>query len=396
MSALKGIRVLDVSTVIAAPFAAGLMADFGADVIKVEQPDGGDPFRKLGPYHNGEVLRWATMGRNKRCITLDLRKEEGKTVFLQLAAQCDVLIENFRTGTLDKWGLDIETLREANPDIIITRVTGYGQTGPYAQVAGFGTPATAFSGMTYITGYEDRPPVSPSFSLVDYVTGLYAVMSTMMALYHRDALKGKGQEVDVSLYEGIFRMMEILVADYHKNGRIRQRTPKLSGTSSPGGTYQTKDGKWVVLVCSTDRTYEYLTKAMERPDLLTNPLFSTMKARVENDPAIDAIVREWIGAYDYNSLKEIVDREGVPVSLVYSADDIFSDPHYQARENIVEMPHPTLGSIKMPGIVPKFSETPGEIKWVGPALGAHNQEVFAELLNLGADKLEELKGKGII
>ena len=396
MSALKGVRVLDVSTVIAAPFAAGLMADFGADVIKVEQPDGGDPFRKLGPYHNGEVMRWATMGRNKRCVSLDLRKEEGKEIFLKLVTQCDVLIENFRTGTLDKWGLDTAAIRSANPDIIITRVTGYGQTGPYAHVAGFGTPATAFSGMTYITGYKDRPPVSPSFSLVDYVTGLYAVMSTLMALYHRDALKGKAQEIDVSLYEGIFRMMEIMVAEYDKNGKIRERSPKLSGTSSPGGTYETKDGKWVVLVCSTDRTWEYLTKAMQRQDLLTNPLFCTMKARVENDPAIDAIIREWVHSLEYTALKEIVDREGVPVSLVYNAEDIFHDPHYAARENIVEMPHPTLGTIKMPGIMPKFSETPGEIKWVGPCLGEHNAEVYREFLGLDAAKLAELKDRGVI
>lgn len=396
MSALQGVRVLDVSTVIAAPFAAGLMADFGADVIKVEQPDGGDPFRKLGPYHKGEVLRWATMGRNKRCVTLDLRKEEGKAIFLDLAAKCDVLIENFRTGTLDKWGLDSETIRKINPDIIITRITGYGQTGPYANVAGFGTPATAFSGMTYITGYEDRPPVSPSFSLVDYITGLYAVMSTMMALYHRDALNGKAQEIDVSLYEGIFRMMEILVADFHKNGKIRKRTPKLSGTSSPGGTYETKDGKWIVLVCSTDRTYEYLTRAMNRADLLKNTLFSTMKARVENDAAIDALVREWVSTLDYAALKEVVDREGVPVSLVYNAEDIFSDPHYAARENIVEMPHPTLGTIKMPGVVPKFSETPGEIKWVGPELGSHNFEVYNELLGMTKEQMEVLKSKRIL
>lgn len=393
---LEGLRVLDVSTVIAAPFAAGLMADFGADVIKVEQPGVGDPFRKLGPYCGNEVMRWAAMGRNKRCITLDLRKEEGKKLFLQLAAKCDVLIENFRTGTLDKWGLDAATIRQARPDIIITRVTGYGQTGPYAHVAGFGTPATAFSGMTFITGYKDRPPVSPSFSLVDYVSGLYAAMSTMMALYHRDALKGKGQEIDVSLYEGIFRMMEILVAEYDKNGRIRQRTPKLSGTSSPGGTYQTKDGKWVVLVCSTDRTYEYLTKAMQRPDLLTNPLFATMKLRVENDPAIDAIVREWIGTLPYTELKQIVDREGVPVSLVYDAEDIFNDPHYAARHDIVEMPHPTLGTIKMPGITPVFSETPGEIKWVGPKLGEHNREVYHDLLGLDDAQLQELKDKNVI
>ncbi len=396
MNLLSGVRVLDLSTVIAAPFAAGLMADFGADVIKVEQPEGGDPFRRLGPYHNKEGLRWACMGRNKRCITLDLRKAEGKEILLKLVANCDVLIENFRVGTLDKWGLDAKTLKKANPDLIIARVTGYGQTGPYAPVAGFGTPATAFSGMTYITGYPDRPPVSPSFSLVDYVTGLYTAMSVMMALYHRDALNGKGQEIDLSLYEGIFRMMEILVADYDKNGVIRERKPKLSGTSSPGGTYQTKDGKWVVLVCSTDRTWEYLTNAMQRRDLLTNPHFDTMQNRVANDAELDEIVKGWIHSYTYKELKEIVDREGVPVSLIYSAEDIFEDPHYAARNDIVEMPHKRLGSIKMPGVFPVFSETPGEIKWVGPELGEHNQDVYGGILGLSQDEIAELRAKNII
>ncbi|MCF8567830.1 CoA transferase [Alicyclobacillus tolerans] len=396
MSALKGVRVLDVSTVIAAPFASGLMADFGADVIKVEKPVGGDPFRTLGPYYEGESIRWASMGRNKRCVTLDLHRAEGKALFLKLIAKSDVLIENFRTGTLDKWGLDVKTIREANPEIIITRVTGYGQTGPDAEVPGFGTPATAFSGMTYITGYPDRPPVSPSFSLVDYVTGLYAVMSTMVALYNRDALKGKAQEIDVSLYEGIFRMMELMVADYHKNGVIKERTPSLAGSSSPGGTYQTLDGKWVVMVCSTDRTFEYLTRAMDRSDLLENPLYSTMKARLENNEELDAIVQNWFRSMEYHELKQIADREGVPVSLVYSVEDIFNDPHYAARENIVEMDHPTLGTIKMPGIVPKFSETPGQVKWIGPKLGEHNEEVFTELLGLNPCQIEELQSKGII
>jgi formyl-CoA transferase len=382
--------------VIAAPFAAGLMADFGADVIKVEQPEGGDPFRKLGPYHKGEAMRWAAMGRNKRCITLDLRKEKGKKICLDLIAKCDVVIENFRTGTLDKWGLSYATMKQANPKIIITRVTGYGQTGPNAHVAGFGTPATAFSGMTYITGFKDRPPVSPSFSIADYISGLYAAMSTMMALYHRDCLAGVPQEIDVSLYESIFRMLEIPVADYHKNGIIKERTPKLSGTSSPGGTYQTKDGKWVVLVCSTDRTYEYLTRAMARPDLLTDPMFCSMKNRVANDAAMNAIVSDWIASLNYAELKKIVDEAGVPVNLVYSIADIFEDPHYAARANIVEVPYSPMGTIKMPGIVPKFSETPGEIKWAGPELGAHNVEVYQGLLGLDSTQLEELKTEGVI
>lgn len=396
MMLLEGIRVIDLTTVIAAPFAAVLMADFGADVIKVEVPGKGDPFRTLGPYHGKEAMRWASMARNKRAITLDVRKPAGKAAFLKLVEKCDVLLENFRTGTLDKWGLDIETLRKANPKIVVTRVTGYGQTGPYAEVAGFGTPATAFSGMTYLTGYKDRPPVSPSFSLVDYVSGLYAAMGTMMALYHRDVLKGKPQEVDISLYESIFRMLEIPIADYHKNNHVRERTPSLSGSSSPGGTFETRDGKWVVLICSTDRTWEYLTVAMNREELKTDPRFCSMRDRLANDEVLNKIVADWIGGLDYVDLKAIADKEGVPVSLVYSMADIFNDPHYAAREDILEMPHKTLGSIKMPGIFPKFSETPGSVRWVGPDMGAHNEEIYCDMLGYTKEEFAAMKEDGVI
>lgn len=396
MNLLEGLTVVDLSTVIAAPFATGLMADFGADVIKVEMPQGGDPFRRLGPYHDGKAMRWACMGRNKKSVTLDLRTPKGKEIFLELVEKADVVVENFRTGTMDKWGIGYAKMKEVNPNIIVTHVTGYGQTGPYKNVAGFGTPATAFSGMTYITGYADRPPVSPSFSITDYVAGLYAVFSTMMALYHRDVLKGKGQEIDVSLYEGIFRMMEILVADYDKNGIIRTRKPKLSGTSSPGGTYETQDGKWVVLVCSTDRTWEYLTTAMNHEELRQDPRFNTMKNRVANDPEIDQIVRGWIQSLPYKKLKTIVDREGVPVSLIYDIEDIFNDPHYQARHDIVEVPFKDMGTIKMPGVHPVFSETPGEVEWAGPALGEHNQEIYQGLLGMSNDEITKLKEEKVI
>lgn len=394
MSTLEGVRVLDVSTVIASPFAAGLMADFGADVIKIEMPGKGDPFRGLGPYHNGKGVRWATLSRNKRCVTLDLHYEEGKRLFLDLVSRSDVIFENFRVGTLDKWGLDMETLRKANPDIVVVRVTGYGQTGPYSNRAGFGTPATAFSGMTYITGYPDKAPVSPSFSLADYVAGLYAAMSAMMALYHRDVLKGKAQEVDVSLYEGLFRMQEILVADYHLNGVIRERKPKLSGTSSPGGTFKTRDGKWVVLVCSTDKTFEYLTNAMGRRDLLEK--YAKNAARLKDDAYMDELVSEWVGSMTFKEMKAVADREGVPVNLIYSIEDIFEDPHYRERKDILEMPHPEFGTVKMPGITPRFSETPGEVKWIGPEIGAHNKEIYQGLLGLDDKELEDLKDLGVI
>jgi len=394
MSTLKGIRVLDVSTVIASPFAAGLFADFGAEVIKIEIPKKGDPFRGLGPYHKGEGVRWATMGRNKKSFTLDLHFSEGKKIFLDLVAKSDIIFENFRVGTLDKWGLDIKTLKKANPDIVVVRVTGYGQSGPYKNKAGFGTPATAFSGMTYITGHEDRPPVSPSFSLADYIAGLYAAMSAMMALYHRDALNGKGQEIDVSLYEGIFRMQEILVADYTLNQNIRERKPSLSGTSSPGGTFKTKDGKWIVLVCSTDKTFEYLTNAMDRKDLLEK--YTLNKVRLENDEFINGLVRDWVTSLSYEELKATSDKEGVPVNLIYSIEDIMNDPHYEARENIISMPHKSFGEIQMPGITPVFSETPGEVKWAGPELGEHTEEILSSLLGKSQEQIASFKEAGII
>ena len=320
MGMLTGVRVLDLSTVIAAPFAAGLMADFGAEVIKIEMPNGGDPFRRLGPFHGKDAMRFACMGRNKKSVTLDLRTEKGKEMFLKMVEKTDVVIENFRTGTLDKWGIGYAKMKEANKEVILSHVTGYGQTGPYAKLPGFGTPVTAFSGMTYITGYPDRPPVSPSFSLTDYIAGLYTCMGTMMALYHRDILHGNGQEVDVSLYESVFRFMEILCADYDKNGIIRERKPKLSGTSSPGGTYETKDHKWVVLVCSTDRTWEYLTTAMNREELRSNPHFNTMPVGIDAVKTLLPTPEQ--RAYIYRRLREVrAAKGGKPIFTIDFQND---------------------------------------------------------------------------
>ena len=393
---LQGIRVIDAAAVIAAPFGAALLGDFGAEVIKVEMPGSGDSSRGMGPFYQGQSLRWATFARNKKSITLDLRKEEGKNLFLKLVAKSDIIFENFRTGTFDKWGLDYETLKKANPKIIVVRITGYGQTGPYAHLAGFGTPCTAFSGLTYITGYPDKPPVNPPISLADYLAGLYGAFAAMMCLHYRDINNGPGQEVDVSLYEGIVRMLEGHIADYHKNRVIRERRPTISGNASPSGTFKSKDGKWVVLVCSTDRTFEYFAKAIGRSGLLEDPRFNTNKARVQNNSLTEGIVIDWMNTHDYQEIKDICDKAGVPVSLVYSMADMFEDPQYKARETLVEVQHPTLGSLKIPGIVPKLSATPGEIKWLGPDLGAYNQEVYQELLDVKPAELEELKAKGII
>lgn len=392
--ALEGVRVLDISTVIAGPWGAGLLADFGAEVIKVEMPGRGDAFRAMGPLKDGVSIRWPSMGRNKKSVTLDFHFEEGKKLFLELVKKSDVIIENFKTGTLDKWGLGIEVLREANPDIIVTHVTGYGQTGPNAKLAGLGTPLQAFSGMTYMTGYPDRPPVSPPFALADYVAGLNVAVGTLMALYHRDVLKGKAQEVDISLYEGIFRMEEAMVAQYDILGTVRERSAMPSGASCPIGTFKTKDEKWAIIVCSTNPVFWHLCEAMDRPDW--RPKYDLAKARLADPDPIMNAVTEWVADHTFAELKEKCDKAGVPISSVYSMKDIFEDPQYAARHDIVEVPCEEFGSIKMPGVFPVLSETPGQIKWAGPKIGAQNEDIYHGLFGMSDEEIAELKEKKVI
>jgi formyl-CoA transferase len=393
---LEGVRILDAAAVIAAPFGAALLGDFGAEVIKIEMPGIGCTSRNMGPFYEGQSMRWATLARNKKTVTLDLRKEAGKNIFLKLVEKSDLIFENFRTGTLDKWGLDYATLQKTNPGIIVVRITGFGQTGPYASLAGFGTPCTAFSGLTHLTGYPDRPPCNPPISLADFMAGLYGAWAAVMCLYHRDVHGGEGQEVDMSLYEGIFRILEGHIADYHKNKVIRERAPSIKGSASPSGTFKTGDGKWMVLVCSTDKTFEYFAKAIGQESLLQDPRFNTNSARVKNNALVEEIVTQWLGAHDCAYIKETLDKAGAPVSIVYDMADIFEDPHYAARENLVEVQHPTLGCLKMPGIVPKLSRTPGQIRWIGKDMGACNTEIYSGLLGMSEMELAQLEKDGVI
>lgn len=394
---LTGIKVLDVSTMIAAPFGATLLGDFGAEVIKIELPKKGDTLRTVGPWKDGEPLRWPGLARNKKSVTLDIRTEKGKEIFKKLIAQTDILIENFRPGTLEKWELGYEVLKKVNPDLIMVRISGYGQTGPYRHKAGFGTPGTAFSGHTAIQGYKDRPPVSPSYSLLDYITGVYVAFSAVAALYHRDMNEdGEGQIVEMGLYESMFRMLEFLVAEYDQNGVVRERSPGLSGHSSPAGTYETKDGKYVVLVCSTDSTFNRLARVMGREDMLEDDRYYTNAVRLQHDDEVQEIVSNFIKQYTQKELTEKLDAAGVPVSPIYTIEDIFNDPHYKARENIVEVEHPRLGKVKVPGIVPKFSKTPGAIRRRAPELGEHNEEILCGDLGLSKEEINKLKEQGVI
>lgn len=393
---LAGVKVLDVSTMIAAPFGTALLGDFGAEVTKVEIPGRGDTSRSVGPFKGNEPLRWPGLSRNKKSLTLDLHKAAGVEIMKKLAATHDILVENFRPGTLEKWGVGYDVLKEINPNLIMIRVSGYGQTGPFREKAGFGTPATAFSGYTYLQGFTDRHPVSPPFSLTDYICGIYVAFAAVTAIYHRDTNEaGTGQMIDVALYESVFRMMEFLVAEYDQLGKIRERSPGLAGHSSPSGTFKTKDDHWVVLVTSTDTTFNRLAAAMDRTDLLSDTRYHTNACRLENNDSMNQIVAEWIGKHPREVLLKKLDDHGVPISPVLSIADIFENEHYQARENIVEVKHPRLGKIKVPGIVPKFEKTPGSIRSVAPDLGENNEEIL-QSLGYSHEEIKALKQNEVI
>ncbi|RMF91244.1 MAG: CoA transferase [Nitrospinota bacterium] len=393
---LSGIRVLDIGTLIGGPFGASLLAEFGAEVIKVEQPGVGDPMRTLGGVYQGVGLYWLEFARNKKSITLNLREKEGQELLKRLVKVSDVLIENFRPGTLERWNLGYEELHALNPRLILARVSGFGQTGPYRDRYAFDRIATAFGGLTYVTGFPETPPVRPGFNVADYMAGIFNALAVMMALYHRDARQtGEGQVIDLALYEPIFRI-SALVQAYDKLGRVRERTGNVNPHIAPAETFQTRDGQWIVLIAGTDNIWRRLARAMGREELADDPRYATMTKRVEHMEELHRLIGEWVQTYNAEEVSQILEAAGVPATRMYSIADIFADPHYQARENLVEVETPQLGKIKMSGVIPKFSRTPGRIRWAGPDLGAHNEEIYQGLLGLSAETLAEYKSRGII
>lgn len=392
---LEGLKVLDIATVFAGPYAAALLGDMGADVIKVEMPGVGDPLRALGPFKGETSLTWAASARNKRSVTLNLNSEEGQEVLLRLLADRDVLIENFRPGTLERWGLDLDRLRSANPDLIVVHISGYGQTGPYGHKAGFGTPATAFSGYAHINGYPDRPPVLPSVSLVDYLTGMFGALGALAAVYQLKVSGGPAEEVDAALYESVFRMLEVVVAEYDVLGTVRERTGNELAASCPAGIYQSKDGHWIVITTSTERTFARLAEAMDRADMLTDPRYSTNRERLTRRAEMNQLLADWAGTLTREELQKRLDDFSVPHSPVYSVADIFEDEHYAARDMLVEVSHPTLGSVTLPGVVPKFSKNPGSIRSAGPLMGEHTTSVLTDL-GYTPEQIADLQDKKVI
>ncbi len=396
---LAGLRVIDMATVIAAPFCATLLGEYGADVIKLEHPDGGDALRRFGtPSIRGDTLTWLSEGRNKRSITLELRTPEGAEVFKKLVAEADVVCENFRTGTLEKWGLGWEVLREINPGLIMLRVTGYGQTGPYADRPGFARVAHAVGGIAYLAGMPKGTPVTPgSTTLGDYMTGLYGCVGVLMALRHRERT-GEGQYIDAALYESVFRCTEELAPAFGMFGIVRERAGSSHNDFAvPHGHFATKDGKWVALSCATDMLFARLCKAMGRPELASSSTYGEQKTRLAHRHEVNEIVRDWCLSLNREELLERCYATDTPAGPLNNVADIFGDRQFHARRNMVSIDAPDTGEqVIVPSPVPRLSETPGSIRSLGPKLGEHTEEILREILGLDDERIAELRAKKAI
>jgi len=396
---LAGIRVLDIATIIAAPYCATLLGEFGADVLKLEHPVGGDGLRKFGtPSQRGDTYTWLSEGRNKRSVTLDLRLPEGVALFKRLVAQTDVLCENFRTGTLEKWGLGWDVLREINPRLVMLRVTGYGQTGPYSDRPGFARVAHAVGGIAYLAGMPKGTPVTPgSTTLGDYMTGLYGCIGVLLALRHRD-LTGEGQYVDAALYESVFRCTDELAPAYAMYGTVRERQGSSHNDYAvPHGHFATRDGKWVAISCATDKLFARLAAAMGRPELASHSIYGTQAVRLEHRHDVNEIVRDWCGSLARDEVLARCHATDTPAAPLNDIADIFGDRQFHARRTLVAVDEPeTDETVIVPAVVPRLSETPGTIRSLGPRLGAHTDAVLQELLGCTPDAIAELRRKRVI
>lgn len=393
-SVLGGIRVLDVSTLFAGPFLATILGDFGADVIKLEHPRG-DPARGHGLQKNGVPLWWKMLNRNKRTVTLYLGDPRGQRIFRRLAEQADVVIENFRPGTLEKWGLGWDDLHELNPRLILARVTGFGQFGPYSTRPGFGTIAEAMSGFAHITGSPDGPPTLPPFGLADGTTALTGATAVMMALYHRDARGGEGQMIDLAIIEPILSILGPQPTVYDQLGVIQGRTGNRSVNNAPRNTYLSRDGRWIAVSTSAQSIAERVLTLVGRPDLTKEPWFSSGHERAKHADLLDGVVAAWIAERTADEVIASFEQAGAAAIPIYDVSDVMADPQYQALGTIAEVPDPELGSVKMQNVLYRLSATPGEIRHAGRPLGADTAEVLAGV-GVGAAELEALRRDGVV
>jgi formyl-CoA transferase len=396
---LAGVRVLELGMLLAGPFTGRLLGDMGAEIIKVEPPGKPDPLREWGKArYKGRSLWWGVQSRNKKCVTLDLRTGKGQELLLELVRQSDVVVENFRPGTLEKWNLGWDELQEANPGLVLCRVSGYGQTGPYAPRAGFASVAEAMGGLRYLNGFPGEPPPRLHLSLGDSLAGMFAAQGILAALYRRDVLGGRrGQVIDVSLLESCFALLESTVPEYDRLGIVRG--PGGTGLKgvAPSNIFKSRDDKWMVIAANADNVFRRLCAAMGSPELAEDERFSTHLARGEHQEEIEAIVAEWAGGLDALEIDRVLNEAGVICGPIYTIADIFEDEHFRARDMLVEHEDPEFGTYLGPGIVPKFSDTPGEVRWSATwEHGSHNREVFGGLLGLSDEALAELQEEGVL
>jgi crotonobetainyl-CoA:carnitine CoA-transferase CaiB-like acyl-CoA transferase len=400
---LKGMKVLDLSVIVAGGTASSLMADFGAEVVKVERPGAGDPLRNWGPFYQGVSLWWKVHSRNKKSVTLNLSHPGGQSLLRDMVRRADLLIEGFRPGTMERWGLGPDDLLKVNPGLVMVRYSGFGQTGPYKDRPGFGTIAECMSGYIGMTGFPETPPVLPPVPLADEIAGVFGAMSGMMALYHRDVLgrgpdgqPGAGQVVDVSLFEPLFRLCIPHVTMFDLLGTVRERVGNDFPDAAPRSLFQTQDGHWLGLSATSQSTWESLARAVGMAGLIDDPRFKDNAARLENKDVLNQELQGWLGQRPLEqTMEELVPSGGV-VGPVYNSRQIVEDPHYQSRDDIVEVDDPELGPAKMLGVVPKLSGTPGSVEHAGPRLGEHNREVYGDWLGLGEEQLAELIEREVV
>lgn len=393
---LSDLRVIEMGTLIAGPFCGQILGDFGAEVIKIEDPKVGDPMRQWGrSLPKGLSPWWPVIGRNKKSVGLDLRTPEGQEIARSLIRQADVVIENFRPGAMEKWGLSYERLAAENPRLVMARVSGFGQTGPYSQRAGYGLIGEAMGGLRYVTGEPDRPPARAGISIGDSLAAMHAVMGIMMALHARERT-GRGQVVDAALFESVLAVMENLVTEYDLTGYVRERSGSVLPGIAPSNAYPCAGGELILIGGNGDTVYARLTEAMGRPDLKTDPKFVDHASRGKNQAELDAIIADWTGGQALEDLLAHLEAHGVPSSRVFRAPDMLEDPQYKAREAIVEVAHPVFGQVKMQNAFPKLSATPGKVRWPGPALGEHTDEVLAAVAGLSEGRIAALRSKGVI
>ncbi|MAL77968.1 MAG: CoA transferase [Sneathiella sp.] len=394
---LANLRILDIATIIAAPFAGTLLADLGADVVKLELPGIGDGMRGFPPFKEGKSLWWKAANRGKQFGTLDLRKKEGADLLLKMLPQFDVLIENFRPGTLDRWGLDKETLWKANPKLVILRVTAFGQDGPYIDRPGFARIFEAMGGLTHITGDPDRPPVHTGYPISDAFGGVFGAMSILAALYKvANSERTEGEEIDLALTEATFRLLDFLAIEYDQLGDVRERSGNKNQYSAPSDVYLTSDKKYVSLAGSTNTTFLANATAVGRPELAKDPRFENNALRVKNGQELDRIFGEFISTHTLDEVLDAFNTAGGTIAPIYSIEQIFNDPQYQAREAITTVPDDDFGSVRLQNVVPKMTRNPGKVRWTSKELGQDSDAVFEKYLGLSKEEIEDCRSRGII